>query len=76
MEAFFGLLHEQTIGRDMEDNLVWLNMKSDNFTIKSSFSNGRVEEVFPFGTVRNSWGPSGISFFAWEVMQGRILTLD
>lgn len=56
MEAFFRRLYEQSIMRDMEDKLIWMNSKSDHFSVKSfysSFSNGRVE-TFPFGFVWNS----------------------
>lgn len=61
----------------MEDNLVWLNIKSNSIVkfFYSYLSNGRAE-LFPFGTVWNSWVLLRISFFESKAMWGSILTLD
>lgn len=45
VEAFFRRLQVLSICRDVEDKMVWLNLKYDNFLVKSLYSlyDGRME---------------------------------
>lgn len=58
--------------------MVWLSSKCGMFSIKGlcSYLSNESTNVFPSGIVWNPWFPSRVNFFAWEVVWGRILTLD
>ena len=62
----------------MEDTFFWLVTKSGKFTVKSLYytsepNNGR---SFPMCRIWLSWVQPRVSFFAWELEWGNVLTFD
>ena len=61
-----------------KDVMSWRVSKKDIFTVKSFFSSLApcIGREFPSSLVWNPWVPKGVSFFAWEAIWRRILTMD
>ena len=78
METFFRRLHGHALRRGIEDVMYWRVSKKDIFTVKSFFCSLApcIGREFPSSLVWNPWVPKRVSFFAWEAIWGRILTLD
>ena len=78
VEAFSRRLHGQVLRRDDEDVMSWRVSKNGFFTVKSFYSSlvPCISREFPSSLVWNPWVPKRVSFFAWEAIWGRILTID
>ena len=78
METFFSRLHGHALRRGIKDVMSWRVSKKDIFTVKSFFSSLTpcIGREFPSSLVWNPWVPKRVSFFAWEAIWGRILTMD
>ncbi|RVW72345.1 putative mitochondrial protein [Vitis vinifera] len=78
VETFFRRLHGHALRRGIEDVMYWRVSKKDIFTVKSFFSSLApcIGREFPSSLVWNPWVPKRVSFFAWEAIWGRILTMD
>ena len=66
------------VRRAVEYVMTWRESKGGSFSVKScycsfAFSN---RKVFPLGIVWNPWVLRRVSFFTWEAVWERILTLD
>ena len=67
MQAFFKKLQALLICSCIEDKMVY---------VKSLYSSIENSEAFPTSLVWNPWVPVRVSFFTWELLWGRILTLE
>ena len=78
METFFSRLHGHVLRRGDEDVMFWRVSKKGFFTVKSFFSSivPCIGREFPLSLVWNPWVPKRVSFFAWESIWRRILTMD
>jgi mannosylglycoprotein endo-beta-mannosidase len=76
--AFFALLYRVKIRRGEDDQLSWLGSANGVFSVKSMYHlfARRNSVALPWRGVWRSRCPSRISFFVWEAMHGRILTID
>ena len=63
---------------EKEDRIVWNLSREGCFSVKSLYGDleGLGMGPFPRKLIWNPDLPSKVSFFAWEVWWGRILTLD
>ena len=71
-------IHGVRLNPDRIYNLVWSISKSGVFIVKSCYDKlmgGNVEN-FPIKLIWNNCIPTKISFFAWEVWWGKILTME
>ena len=77
VKTLFRRLHGQVLRRDNEDVMSWWASKKGLFIVKSFYSSLALcnARMFPSGMVWNPWAPNKVSFFAWEAIRGRILTL-
>ena len=58
--------------------MTWQVSKEGFFTIKSFYSSLVICNLsrFPSDIMWNPWVPTRVTFFTWEAVWGRILTLD
>ena len=77
VKTLFRRLHGQVLRRDDEDVMSWWASKKGLFIVKSFYSSLSLcnARMFHSGIVWNPWAPNKVSFFAWEDIWGRILTL-
>ena len=63
---------------DIEDMVVWTETKSGKFSTKSLYLALEADcpVLFPSSCIWNGWVQPKISFFAWEAVWGKALTLD
>ena len=63
---------------DVDDMVVWIETKSGKFWAKSLYLALEADYpyLFPSNSIWNVWVQPKISFFAWEAMWGKALTLD
>ena len=58
--------------------MVWKASKNEVFSVRSFYNaledNGEV--TFPSKIIWDSWAPTKVSFFSWEVTWDRILSID
>ena len=64
--------------RDVDDMVVWTETKSGKFSVKSLYLALEADYpfLFPSSSIWNVWVQPNISFFAWEAMWSKALTLD
>ena len=68
MEIFFERLQGKRVLVDVEDMVVWTEIKSGKFSAKSLYLALKADcpVLFPFNCIWNVWVQPKISFFAWE----------
>ena len=78
MERFLLRLQGWRVYSDVEDRVVWTKSKDGRFSVKSLYKALEPERQgdFPARVIWNSWVPPRASFFAWEAMWKKVLTLD
>jgi mannosylglycoprotein endo-beta-mannosidase len=76
--SFFGTIYAHVIRRGGSDKVVWLGSKDGRFTVKSFYTSlrGDTSSSIPWRDVWRSKVPMRVAFFVWEVMHGKILTID
>ena len=77
VEGLLRRLQRQIIKR-VQDVMVWRLLKEGTFLVKSFYSSlvGCYLKGFPISMVWNPWMSMRVSFFAWEAVWEKILTLD
>jgi mannosylglycoprotein endo-beta-mannosidase len=76
--SFFSTLYAHVILRGGSDKLVWVGAKDGRFTVKSFYNtlSGDSFSLLPWREVWRSKVPMRVAFFVWEVLHGKILTID
>ena len=71
-------LQSKKVIEDVEDTVSWTETKSGKFSIKSLYValEAGGSSLFPSSYIWNVNVQPKISFFAWEAMWGKALTLD
>ncbi|RVX04134.1 Dynamin-related protein 5A [Vitis vinifera] len=74
-ESFLRRLHGKKV---CDDVVFWTETKSGKFSVKSLYNALELGSfsLFPSNCIWNLWVQPKISFFAWEAMWGKALTLD
>ena len=74
-ESFLRQLHGKKV---CDDVVFWTETKSGKFSVKSLYNALELDNfsLFPSNCIWNLWVQPKISFFAWEAMWGKALTLD
>ena len=64
--------------REEEDKMVWKASKNEVFSVRSFYNalEEKGEVTFPSKIIWDSWAPTKVSFFSWEVIWDRILSID
>ncbi|RVW30290.1 hypothetical protein CK203_098815 [Vitis vinifera] len=77
-ESFLERLHGKRVLEDVEDMVSWFETKSGKFSFKSLYFalEAGCSFLFPSSYIWNVNVQPKISFFAWEAMWGKTLTLD
>ena len=75
---FLSRLQEKVVNGEGKVKVIWLKTKSGSFSVKSLYAFLELGSSAPFlvDVVWNSWVPPKVSFFVWEVLWGKTLTLD
>ena len=78
VERFLLRLQERRVYSDVEDQVVWTKAKDERFSVKSLYKALESESLGDFlaRVIWNSLVPPRVSFFAWEAMWKKALTLD
>ena len=78
MYGFIFLIQEKTVCPGMEDRMVWRKSKDKSFSINffCGVLDGSYVKLFPRKIIWNSRVLTKVSFFAWEVWWGKVMTLD
>ena len=71
-------LHGKRVLEDVDDMVSWTETKSEKFSVKSLYFalEAGYPSLFPSSCIWNVNVQPKISFFAWEGMWGKALTLD
>ena len=78
VENFLVRLHGKRVCKDVENTVLWIEMKNDKVSLKSLYNTLEPGNFSSF-PLRNIWNmrvQPKISFFAWEAMWVKALTLD
>ena len=77
-ERFFERLHGKRVLGDVDDMVSWTGTKSGKFSVKSLYFalEAGCPSLFPSSCIWNVCVQPKISFFTWEAMWGKVLTLD
>ena len=78
VECFLLRLQGRRVCSDVEDQVVWTKAKDRRFSVKSLYKALEPKRLgdFPSRVIWNSLVPPRVSFFAWEAMWKKALTLD
>ena len=77
-ERFLERIHGKKVLGDVEDMVFWIKTKSGKFLVKSLYLalEAGCPSLFPSTCIWNVWVQPKISFFVWEAMWSKTLTLD
>ena len=77
-ERFLERIHGKKVLGDVEDMVFWIKTKSGKFLVKSLYFalEAGCPSLFPSTCIWNVWVQPMISFFVWEAMWSKTLTLD
>ena len=77
-ERFLERIHGKKVLGDVEDMVFWIKTKSGKFLVKSLYFalEAGCPFLFPSTCIWNVWVQPMISFFVWEAMWSKTLTLD
>ena len=78
VDHFLLRLQGRRVCSDVEDQVIWTKAKDGRFSVKSLYKTLDPERLgdFPARVIWNSLVPPRVSFFAWEAMWKKVLTLD
>ena len=78
MERLFCCLEGKKVRVDEEDRVKWMESKDGDFSVKSLYRTMQPGSLafFPSKIIWNSCVQPKLSFFAWEALWGKVLTLN
>ena len=78
MQRLISLISNKKISQRERDKIFWLVDKKGEYTVKAKYRHleGDTFEAISTGLIWNSCIPPKVSVFTWEVLWGKVLTMD